>query len=57
MGTNFYKIYYKHFWYKYVYRIIIFQSKLKTILGYDNYITIFKYNPLSKYNNHKEYKL
>jgi len=61
MGTNFYKIYVGNngyrWYYDYIVRIIIFESKLiNIIIGY-NCINTYKYNPLSKINNHKECKL
>ena len=55
MGTNFYKIYFTcGYWiFEVKHRVIIFESKLLNVIGYDKYIRLFKYNPLSKYNNHK----
>ena len=62
MNKNFMKIYvsnngYKWF-YNYILQILIFDK----IYFYNIFVNIkniclFKYNPLSKYNNHKECKL
>lgn len=59
MGTNFYKIYFTcGYWvFKVKHKITLFSDRVKNVIGYNEYIQVFKYNPMSKVNNHKICKL